>query len=132
MTQNSTEHNKGVSKLLVCTTWKQQQGRSFVASTLLGFCSAMNKAVQLVEVEADRKMELNSFMVDLEADSKNASVAKQALDLCLKLVAPEYAHIPWNRHKEYLLCFEQRRVLYSVLSSIKTAGLGVPPGQQQS
>ena len=71
-------------------------------------------------------------MVDLEVDSKNASVAGQALDLCIKLVTPEYAHSPWNRYKESLLFFEQRQVLYSVLSSIKTAGLGVPPGQQQS
>lgn len=37
----------------------------------------MNKAMQLVE--ADMKMEqvLKSFMVDLEVDSKNASVAGQ-------------------------------------------------------
>ena len=92
----------------------------------------MNKAMQLVE--ADMKMEqvLNSFMVDLEVDSKNASVAAQVLDLCLKLVAPEYAHSPWNRYNESLLFFEQSHVLYSVLSSIKTAGFGIPPGQQQS
>ena len=63
------------------------------------------------------KMEqvLKSFMVDLEVDSKNASVAGQALDLCIKLVTPEYAHSPWNRYKESLLFFEQRQVLYSVL-----------------
>ena len=75
----------------------------------------MNKAMQLVE--ADMKMEqvLKSFMVDLEVDSKNASVAGQALDLCIKLVTPEYAHSPWNRYKESLLFFEQRQVLYSVL-----------------
>ena len=47
------------------------------------------------------KMEqvLQSFMVDLEVDRKNASVAGQALDMFIKLVAPEYAHTSWNRYK---------------------------------
>ncbi|QQP51154.1 Hypothetical protein FKW44_012415, partial [Caligus rogercresseyi] len=55
--------------------------------TTLGFSSAMNKVMRLVE--ADMKMEqvLQSFMVDLDVDSKNASVAGQALDMCLKLAA---------------------------------------------
>ncbi|KAJ8367647.1 hypothetical protein AAFF_G00313990 [Aldrovandia affinis] len=44
----------------------------------------MNKVMWLVE--ADMKMEqvLKGFMVDLEVDSKNVSVAGQALDMCLK------------------------------------------------
>ncbi|KAI4826915.1 hypothetical protein KUCAC02_030345 [Chaenocephalus aceratus] len=47
--------------------------------TTLGFSSALNKVMRLVE--ADMKMEqvLQSFMVDLDVDSKNASVAGQAL-----------------------------------------------------
>ncbi|KAJ8395923.1 hypothetical protein AAFF_G00026310 [Aldrovandia affinis] len=47
----------------------------------------MNKVMQLVE--ADMKMEqvLKGFMVDLEVDSKNVSVAGQALDMCLKAAA---------------------------------------------
>ncbi|QQP32311.1 Hypothetical protein FKW44_024250, partial [Caligus rogercresseyi] len=78
--------------------------------TTLGFSSAMNKVMRLVE--ADMKMEqvLQSFMVDLDVDSKNASVAGQALDMCLKLVAPEYSHKPWNRYREFLLFLEQRQV----------------------
>ncbi|QQP34678.1 Hypothetical protein FKW44_022648 [Caligus rogercresseyi] len=56
--------------------------------TTLGFSSAMNKVMQLVE--ADMKMEqvLQSFMVDLDVDSKNASVAGQALGMCLSWMSP--------------------------------------------
>ncbi|KAI4829898.1 hypothetical protein KUCAC02_001558 [Chaenocephalus aceratus] len=83
----------------------------------------MNKVMRLVE--ADMKMEqvLQSFMVDLDVDSKNASVAGQALDMCLKLVAPEYAHKPWNRYREFLLFLEQRQVS-SVLLSYKDSRFG--------
>ncbi|QQP38944.1 Hypothetical protein FKW44_005860, partial [Caligus rogercresseyi] len=91
--------------------------------TTLGFSSAMNKVMRLVE--ADMKMEqvLQSFMVDLDVDSKNASVAGQALDMCLKLVAPEYSHKPWNRYREFLLFLEQRQVS-SVLFSYKDSRFG--------
>ncbi|QQP31579.1 Hypothetical protein FKW44_025223 [Caligus rogercresseyi] len=91
--------------------------------TTLGFSSAMNKVMRLVE--ADMKMEqvLQSFMVDLDVDSKNASVAGQALDMCLKLVAPEYSHKPWNRYREFLLFLEQRQVS-SVLFSYKESRFG--------
>ncbi|KAJ4945964.1 hypothetical protein JOQ06_023642 [Pogonophryne albipinna] len=83
----------------------------------------MNKVMRLLE--ADMKMEqvLQSFMVDLDVDSKNASVAGQALDMCLKLVAPEYAHKPWNRYREFLLFLEQRQVS-SVLLSYKDSRFG--------
>ena len=32
----------------------------------------------------------------MELDSKNGSLAGQALDMMLKLVAPEYRHKAWN------------------------------------
>ena len=35
-------------------------------------------------------------MVGMEVDSKNSSIAGQSLDMCLKLVAPEHSHKPWN------------------------------------
>ena len=71
------------------------------------------------------KMELvlKSFMVDLDVDSKNASVAGQALDMCLKLAAPEYAHKPWNRYKEFLLFLQQRQAS-SVLFAYKDSRFG--------
>ena len=49
-------------------------------------------------LEAEMKMDqvLKGFMVEFEIDTKNSSLAGQALDMCLKLVAPEYSHKPWN------------------------------------
>ena len=40
---------------------------------------------------------LAHFMVDIEADSMHGSFAGQALDMMLKLVAPEYSHKQWNK-----------------------------------
>ncbi|KAK1882685.1 ATP-dependent zinc metalloprotease FtsH [Dissostichus eleginoides] len=122
---DSTEHNKGFSKLLAqMYNLETPAGQIFCGThTTLGFSSAMNKVMRLVE--ADMKMEqlLQSFMVDLDVDSKNASVAGQALDMCLKLVAPEYAHKPWNGYREFLLFLEQRQV-FSVLFSYKDSRFG--------
>ncbi|QQP38893.1 Hypothetical protein FKW44_019596 [Caligus rogercresseyi] len=122
---DSTEHNKGFSKLLAeMYNLETPAGQIFCGThTTLGFSSAMNKVMRLVE--ADMKMEqvLQSFMVDLDVDSKNASVAGQALDMCLKLVAPEYSHKPWNRYREFLLFLEQRQVS-SVLFSYKDSRFG--------
>ena len=38
---------------------------------------------------------LSHFMVGMELTSKNSSLAGQALDMILKLVAPEYSHKMW-------------------------------------
>ena len=38
--------------------------------------------------------------------SKSSSVAGIALDILLKLVAPEFCHKPWNYHKELCLYFK--------------------------
>ena len=73
--------------------------------TTLGFSSGINKATRLLAkrlLESDMKTEqvLKSFMVDLDYDSKNSSMAWQALDMVLRLVAPEHSYTPWNRSKE--------------------------------
>ena len=70
----------------------------------------MNKVMRLLEANMKMEQVLQSFMLDLEVDSKNASVAGQELDMCLKLMAPEDAHKPWNRYKQFLLFLEQRHV----------------------
>ena len=122
---DSTEHNKGFSKLLAeMYNLDSPAGQLYCGThTTLGFSSAMNKVLRMVE--ADMKMEqvLNGFMVDFEIDSKNASLAGQALDMCLKLVAPEYAHKPWNRYKQFLLFLEKRNVS-SVLFAYKDSRFG--------
>ena len=49
-------------------------------------------------------------MVDFDMDSKNNSVAGQALDICLKLVVPEYSDsiLPWNKYKTFLMFMKER------------------------
>ena len=68
---DSTEDNKGFSKLLEeMYNLETAAGQLFCGThTTLGFSSAMNKVMRLVE--ADMKMEqvLKGFMVDLEVDS---------------------------------------------------------------
>eukprot|EP00058_Branchiostoma_floridae_P018115 XP_002603604.1 hypothetical protein BRAFLDRAFT_93148 [Branchiostoma floridae] len=109
---DSTEHNKGFANLLAeMYDIEKPAGQLFCGThTTLGFSSAMNKVMKIVE--ADMKMEqvLKGFMVDMEVESKNTSLAGQSLDMCLKLVAPEYSHKPWNRYKPFLLFLEQRNV----------------------
>ncbi|QQP50342.1 Hypothetical protein FKW44_011324 [Caligus rogercresseyi] len=60
--------------------------------TTLGFSSAMNKVMRLVEADMKLEQVLQSFMVDLDVDSKNASVAGQALDMCLKTIEKDATH----------------------------------------
>ena len=47
-----------------------------------------------MEIEMKMYLEalLSKFMVGMELDTKNGSLAGQALDMMLKLVAPEYHH----------------------------------------
>ena len=58
--------------------------------TCLGFSGDMDKTV--ARIEADMKLEhvVKNFMVDIDMDSKQGSFAGRALDMCLRLIAPEY------------------------------------------
>ena len=100
---DSVEHNKGIAKVLQeLYNLDKPAGQLFCGShTTLGFASALNKIV--ASIERDMKLEniLAHFMVDIEADSKHGSFAGQALDMMLKLVAPEYSHKQWNKFKEF-------------------------------
>lgn len=100
---DSVEHNKGIAKVLQeLYDLDKPAGQLFCGShTTLGFASALNKVV--ASIERDMKMEniLAHFMVEIEAESKHGSFAGQALDMMLKLVAPEYSHKQWNKFKEF-------------------------------
>ena len=99
-------------------------GHLFCSShTTLGMASAMNKVMRVLEAEMGLDKLVQSFMVDLDVDSKNSSVAGQALDMCLKLVAPEYSAKPWNKYKEFLMFLEERGAK-DVLFSYKDSRVG--------
>ena len=107
---DSVSHNKGINKELAeLYDLDKPAGQLFCGShTTLGFSSSMDK--QVGRIEADMKLELviKNFMVDLETDSKNGSFAAQSLDMCLRLVSPEYSHKPWNYNKLYVNFLEQQ------------------------
>ena len=110
---DSTEHNKGFDELLAAEMYNLEKpaGQLFCGThTTLGFSSAMNKVVRMLEAERKMDQVLKGFMVELEIDTKYSSLAGQALDMCLKLVAPEYSHKPWNRNKEFIYFLEHRNV----------------------
>ena len=122
---DSTEHNKGFANILAeMYDLEKPAGQIFCGThTTLGFSSAMNKVMRLVESEMKLETLVKSFMVDLDVDSKNSSVAGQALDMCLKLIAPELSHKPWNKNREFLQFLEKKKAS-SVLFAYKDARFG--------
>ena len=123
---DSVDHNKGVNFILQeMFDLDKPPGQLFCGThTCLGFSNAQNKVV--TEVESKMKLEtvLSQFMVGMELDSKSGSLAGQALDMQLKLVAPEYKHKSWNYHGLYTHYLEQRNVELS-LFSYKDARFGL-------
>ena len=78
--------------------------------TSLGLSAGMNSRVFVLEVEMKISTVITGFMVNMEIDSKNGSLAGQALDMILKLVAPEIRHKPWNCYKYYANYLEERGI----------------------
>ena len=66
---------------------------------------------------------VQGFMVDLDVDSKNGSVAGHSIDMCLRLVAPEYNAKPWNKNKQFLQFLDERGA-HAVLFSFKDSRFG--------
>ena len=100
---DSTAHNKEIASCLAeLYDLDTPAGQIFCNThTTLGFSSGMNKVLRLVESGMHLEEVVKTFMVDLDCDTKNSSVAGQSLDMILRLVAPEYSHKPWNRNTEY-------------------------------
>lgn len=102
---DSTEHNKGFTEIMKdMYNLDTAAGQLFCGThTTLGFSSAMNKQLALVERDMTLEVIFQNFMVDLDFDSKHGSVAGQALDCILWLVAPEFQHKPWNYNKQFAM-----------------------------
>ena len=122
---DSTEHNKGFAQILAeMYSLEKPAGQLFCSShTTLGLARAFNKVMRLVEGDMELEKQVQTFMVDLDVDSKNSSVAGQALDMCLKLVAPEYSEKMWNKYSEFMLFLEEKKVK-PVLFAYKDARFG--------
>lgn len=106
---DSAPHNKGLSgKLASMFDLDDEKGQLFCGThTTLGFSAAMNKIMAFVERDMTLEAIMSTFMVDLEFDSKHISVAGQACDVILRLVAPEFQHKPWNYNKAFTLYLKE-------------------------
>ena len=115
---DSVDHNKNVNIILQdLYDLEKAAGQLFCGvHTVLGFSNGMNKVV--IEVELKMKLEnlLSKFMCAMELDSKNGSLAGQALDMMLKLFAPEYKHKSWNYFGLFNHYLEQRDVPLTLFS----------------
>ena len=104
---DSVEHNKGISPLLAYLN--TVAGQIFCNThTTLGFSSGMNKVMRYVEGGMKMEEVVKSFMVDLDYDTKNSSIAGQSLDMMLGFVAPEYSHKLWNRYGKFMVYLKER------------------------
>ena len=93
---DSVEHNKSVNSILASLySLDTIPGQIFCGShTVLGFSDKMDKIVSKIEENMKLELIVAKFMVAIDLDSKHHSLASQALDMCLKLVAPEYVQMP--------------------------------------
>ena len=66
---------------------------------------------------------ISAFLVEIALDTKQNSIAGQALDMALKLVAPEYDNKMWNKHKLFV-DFLQKNNVADVLFSYKDKRFG--------
>ena len=85
--------------------------------------AAINKFLRFLEGEMKMDELVQGFMVDLDVDSKNGSVAGHYVDMCLLLVAPEYNAKPWNKNKQFLQFLDERGA-HAVLFSFKDSRFG--------
>ena len=87
---DSMKHNKSVNEILSkMYNLDTIPGQIYCGThTVLGFSDKMDKLVSKIEINMKLEVVLSKFMVAIDLDSKHHSLASQALDMCLKLVAP--------------------------------------------
>ena len=109
---DSVEHNKGVNEILAdLYDLDTPPGQIFCGThTVLGFSDKMDKLVSQIEMKMKLETVIAKFMVAIDLDSKHHSLASQALDMCLKLVAPEFVQKPWNYYKQFRCYLESKGI----------------------
>ena len=107
---DSVAHNKGINLVLAAIyDLDEPAGQLYCGShTTLGFSAAMNKVVSILERDMGIEKVVKNFMVDIDMETKNGSFAGQALDICLRLVAPEFSHKPWNYNGLFVNFLQQQ------------------------
>ena len=130
---DSVEHNKGIANVLAeMYNLDSPAGQIFCGThTTLGFSSEMNKIVSTIEQDMKLNNILAHFMVDIVPETKHDSIAGQALDMCLKLVAPEYSNKMWNKN-DLFVDHVKKNDIADVLFAYKDSDSGACPELQQS
>ena len=91
---DSTGHNKFIEDHKV--------GQIFCCThTNLGFCRCMNSCISVIENKIGIKNILAGFLVHMDLNLKNGSLAGQFVDCVTTLVGLEMKHKPWNRGKGF-------------------------------
>ena len=97
----------------------EKPGQIFCGTqTVLGFSEKMDKMVTTIEPKMKLETVIAKCMVAIaiDLDSKHHRPSSQALDMCLKLVAPEFVQKPWNYYKQYRCYLESKGVEISLFS----------------
>ena len=115
---DSVQHNKEVNIIVQdLFDLDKPPGQIFCGThTTLSFSDTMNKVVMAIELRMKLDTLLSKFMCSMELDSKNGSLAGQALDMMLKLFAPEFRHKRWNYYGLYTHYLEQRGIYLTLFS----------------
>ena len=100
---DSVKHNKSVNTILASLySLDTIPGQIFCGShTVLGFSDKMDKIVSKIEENMKLELIVTKFMVAVDFRSKHHSLTYQALDICLKLMAPKYVKKQRNYYKQY-------------------------------
>ena len=100
---DSVSHNKFLSEEIPkLMDLDHKTGQIFCTThTNLGFSRSMNSSVAMIETQIGIGNILGGFMVQIEQNSKNGSLAGQFVDCITCLVGLEMKHKPWNRGEDF-------------------------------
>ena len=100
---DSVSHNKFLSEEIPkLMDLDHKTGQIFCTThTNLGFSRSMNSTIAKIEIKLGVGNILGGFMVQMDQNSKNGSLAGQFFDCITRLVGMEMKHKPWNRGEDF-------------------------------
>lgn len=106
---DSVDSNEGFAVFLQVLYSLEKPAGQILCGTL-GFAAKINKKLRLLDMEMKIEQVQQVLVVELDVDSKNSSLAGQALDISLELVTAQYSHKPSSHDKECQLQLLQRDI----------------------
>ena len=74
----------------------------------------MNSSISVIETQLGVNNILGGFMVQIEHNSKNGSLAGQFVDCITRLVGMELKRKPWNRGEDFKKFCQQNEIQYEM------------------